>query len=100
MNSGKQGKSATEAATETTPVLPLVKPVLAFEVEVNGFVTVVFAESAAKAKWIAVAGYWDAYGKNQGWPELHCRREPLFDGHPLAKQGRKCWGPDYVRGYP
>lgn len=100
MNEETQDKSTTEAATGATPVLPLVKPVFAFEVEVNGFVTIVFAETASKAKWTAISGYWDAYGKGQGWPELHCRREPLFDSNPLALQGRKCWSPSYVRGYP
>jgi len=74
---------------------------LAFEVEVNGFITIVFAATAAKAKWRAIRGYWAAYGRrHKEWPEVKCRRERLYDSSPLAKHSPHYYSPSYVRGYP
>jgi len=67
----------------------------AYEVTLYDFISICFAETPAKAKWIAVSGYWDTYGKN-GWPDVSVRREPQFDNSPL-KNG-KCvpWTRDHV----
>lgn len=71
---------------------------VAFSVEINNMRAIVFAETKAKAKWIAVRGYWDAYGKN-GWPRSTVRREPRFDKNPLREGERVPWTQDHVESY-
>jgi hypothetical protein len=68
---------------------------VAFGVEIRSMTAIVFAETPAKAKWIAVRGYWDAYGQN-GWPSLKVWREPRFNGNPLKNGKRVPWTKDYV----
>jgi hypothetical protein len=72
----------------------------AFEVDVDGYTCIVFAETASQAKWTAVSGYWDAYGRSRNWPWTKCHREPLYDSNPLATHGRKGYAPSFVRSYP
>ncbi len=52
---------------------------VAWRVEIFEDSCVVFALTKAKAQWIAVRSYWDAYGRNQGWPPARAAREPRFD---------------------
>lgn len=69
---------------------------IAFAVEIHDMEAIVFAETPAKAKWIAVKGYWEAYGKN-GWPaDLRVVRCPRYDGNPLRNDKRVPWTRDYV----
>lgn len=42
----------------------LVQPSVAWEVEINYMSCIVFAATKAKAKWLAVKSYWDAYSRN------------------------------------
>ena len=70
---------------------------LAFCVEIDGFRSVVFAETAAKAKWIAVSSYWDAFGKTAGWPCDAVYRLPRYDNNPLRDGKRTPWTEDYVQ---
>jgi len=73
-------------------------PVVSWVVEIDNMMGIVFAPTAAKARYIAVRGYWDAYGRRKGeWPRATCKREPRFDAVSLIAQGR--YGPfcrDYV----
>lgn len=77
-------------------------PVVAWGVDINAQTAIVFATTAAKARYIAVLSYWDAYGKRKGkWPPVTSWREPRFDKSMLLRSGEK--GPfcrDYVEGYP
>lgn len=72
---------------------------LAWEVEINYMTCVVFAPTAAKARWIAVRGYWNAgYGRGPGtWPNPKERRAPHLDHCSLADQGPKCWMPEHAQ---
>ena len=70
---------------------------IAFGVEIHNMTAIVFAETAAKARWIAVKHYWDAYGKDGYWPCPVSWRIPKYDNNPLKDQGRKCWTEDHVR---
>jgi hypothetical protein len=72
------------------------EPPLAFMVEIEDMTTIVFATTAAKARWIAVKGYWEAFGRN-GWPRPQSGRIPKYDNSPLRFKGRKCWTEDHVR---
>ena len=71
---------------------------VAFSVEIHNMTAIVFAETKAKAKWIAVRGYWNAFGKN-GWPRLTAWREPRFDKNPLREGERVPWTRDHVENY-
>lgn len=68
---------------------------LAFGVEIHEMTTIVFATTPAKARWIAVRGYWDAYGKTE-WPRPRSWREPFFDSNPLKDRESRCYTRDYV----
>ena len=76
--------------------------IVAWGVEINSMTAIVFASTLSKARYIAVRGYWDAYGRRNGeWPRAVAWREPRFDGSLLIVHGKK--GPfarDYVEGYP
>jgi hypothetical protein len=86
----------------TATVWQTMTNVVAWGVEIDSMTCIVFAPTAAKARYIAVAGYWDAYGRRKGeWPRAVAWREPRFDASMLIKNGKK--GPfvrDYVEGYP
>lgn len=74
---------------------------LAYEVEINSLSCVVFAETPAKARWIAVKGYWEAgYGRKGLWPRPKASRVPWLDNSPLRDRERKAWCPEYARSYP
>lgn len=75
-----------------TPTAPA--PLLAWDVELNDMHCIVFAETAAKARWTAVRAYWEAYEK-RGWPSVHAVRRPFLDTFP-NKQPRKAYCPEYV----
>ena len=70
---------------------------VAWDVCVDGWASaIVFAETAPKAKWLAVRSYWDAgYGEKGSWPACGTKREPRFDKHS------KCVAPGgpYCRPY-
>lgn len=71
---------------------------LAFEVEIQGMRVVVFAWTAAKARWLAVKDYRAAgYGTRGDWPRPESHRLPEYDDHSLKLQGPHCWAPSYVR---
>jgi hypothetical protein len=59
----------------------------------------IFAATKAKAKWIAVRSYWDAYGRN-GWPRPTAGRAERYDDSALRLQPPRAWTEDYVLGYP
>jgi hypothetical protein len=73
---------------------------LAWGVEINSMSSIVFAETLPKARYIAVRGYWAAFGQRKGeWPRAVGWREPRFDLSSLIAQGKQ--GPfcrDYVEG--
>lgn len=70
----------------------------AYDVEINSMHCVVFAETAPKARWMAVKGYRAAgYGTNGLWPRPVSHRLPKYDNNPLAdRENGSCWSPDYV----
>jgi hypothetical protein len=67
----------------------------AWEVEINYISCIVFAATKAKAKWLAVKAYWDAYSRTQGWPYTSVARRPQYDRFPYREP--KAYSPDYVR---
>jgi len=68
---------------------------VAYEVEINYLSCVVFAATQAKAKWIAVKSYWEAYSKNGSWPQISIARRPEYDRFPHREP--KAYTPEYVR---
>ncbi len=74
--------------------------ILAWEVEIHSMRCIVFAATKAKAKWIAVKGYWEAYGKN-GWPNPTAGRAELYDRSALRSHAKqRAWSEDHVISYP
>jgi hypothetical protein len=70
----------------------------AFIVEIDHLTCVVFATSAAKAKWIAVRSYWAAgFGRRDLWPRPRAARQPGYDRCELASRAERCWDEDEVR---
>ena len=71
---------------------------VAWEVMVNGFSCITFAETKAKATWNAVNGYRKAYNNRRGyWPPVSTRRINRLDNHSECnKPGRKCYGLDQL----
>jgi hypothetical protein len=73
---------------------------LAFEVEIHSMRCIVFARTAPKARWIAVRGYWEAYGRGKGgWPRPIARRISRLDNSSLKDHPSRCWAPEYVEDY-
>ena len=72
---------------------------IAFKVAIFNEPCIVFAETAAKAKFIAVRSYWEAYGKSEGWPEISCKRIPGFDSNPLCEGERAAWTIEHAEAY-
>ena len=68
---------------------------VAWEVEINCLSCVVFAATKAKAKWLAVKSYWDAYSRTQAWPHTSVARRPEYDHFPHRQP--KAYSPEYVR---
>lgn len=70
---------------------------LGWDVKLYEMSCVVFAKSAAQARWLAVKGWRDAgYGGRRQWPTVSARRNPRYDGFYRKTEGR-CWTPEYVR---
>ncbi len=72
---------------------------LAWEVEINGLSCIVFAETKAKARWIAVHSYREAYGHGRGYwpPRLTVVRRPHLDNHRESQSvERNCFGLDQL----
>ena len=52
-------------------------PLFAFKVSIGDMTCVAFAESAPKARWLAVKSYWNAgYGNRRVWPRPSSTRYP------------------------
>lgn len=73
----------------------LVQPSVAWEVEINYMSCIVFAATKAKAKWLAVKSYWDAYSRSGSWPHTSVARRPQYDRFPHREA--KAYSPEYVR---
>lgn len=58
---------------------------------------VVFASSKAKAQWIAVKSYRDAYGNSGTWPTCRAVRKAEYDKFPDPE--RKAYSEEYVRTF-
>lgn len=72
---------------------------VAWLVEVNDCRCVVFSPTRARAKWIAVQAYWDAYGR-RGWPQVKTARAERYDSSQLrddVKPGP--WIEEFVASY-
>lgn len=72
-------------------------PLVAWELEVNGHSCVVYAASAAKAKWRAVKSYWEAYDRRDGWPPISIARAPFYDRAFKYLDGAGPHTPEHVR---
>lgn len=72
---------------------------VAWNVEIHDMHCIVFATTKAKAKWIAVKAYWEAYGRNM-WPRPVAGREPRFDKSALRNEPPKAYSEDHVISYP
>lgn len=68
---------------------------VAWEIEINYMSCVVFAATKAKAKWLAVKSYWEAYGDRRSWPHTNVARRPQYDRFPYREP--KAYSPEYVR---
>ena len=71
-------------------------PKVAWRVCVNGWGCITFAATKSKAKWIAVKGYWDAYGKNGSWPSTQARRAEIYDKSYLRNDPPRPFTEDWV----
>jgi hypothetical protein len=84
----------------TTNVTP--QPV-AYEVTLKGERAIVFAASAAKARWAAVRSYWEAYGREHEWPSVRATRAPRLDGALERSRGSirpgRAHDPSFVEDY-
>ncbi len=81
-----------------TTAIPAKVELLAWFVEINYCTCVVFAATRAKARWIAVRSYWDAYGRRKGeWPSAKAWRAERYDKSRLRFESPKAFGEDYVR---
>lgn len=71
---------------------------VAWEVEINSMSCIVWAETAARARYQAVKGYWAAFGRMRGvWPRAVAGRAALFDNVPAhLKDSGRCFSRDYV----
>ena len=70
---------------------------LAYEVRIDGMRGIVFAESHAKARYIAALAYWDAgWCSRKVWPRIKSFRVPRYDGHPAAQRGPRAWSHEYL----
>lgn len=77
------------AATATSTLL-------AYRVDIYDMHCVVFSATPAKARWMAVKGYWEAYG-NTGWPRPTAYREPCYDDRiPTAHTAGKCYSEEFI----
>ena len=66
-------------------------------VEIDGEICIVFAETNAKAKWIATRSYWDAFGRiKDKWPKVKARRAMGYDASYLAQKSTKAWTEEHV----
>lgn len=69
----------------------------AWEVDVDYTRCIVFAATAAKARWIAVKSYWEAgCGRKGEWPRPEARREPQFDNCRLSAELPRAFSREYV----
>lgn len=70
---------------------------VAWIVEIEDHACVAFADTRAKAKWIAVASWRDAgYGTNGRWPHVQAWRAKCYDEFSGKDDGPKAWCEDYV----
>lgn len=71
---------------------------LAWEVEINSLLLIVFAPTKPKARWIAVRSYREAgYGREGVWPPVTAKRVPSLDKSSLRHRAQKAWAPEYAR---
>jgi len=71
--------------------------VLAWDVEIHDLHCIVFAETKAKAQWVATKSYWEAYGRRKGeWPRARAVRAPRHDNSRLGLEPPKAYSEDYV----
>ena len=70
---------------------------LAFDVTIEEYSSVVFAANAAQARWRAVKIWRDVgLGGRREWPSVRASRNPRLDGFSRKEESR-CWDPEYVR---
>ena len=69
----------------------------AYRVRLDDTEMITFAASPQQAKWNAVSGWREAWGKKE-WPKsLQVKRSPGYDGSPDDKGVRECITEEYVR---
>ena len=66
------------------------QPLLAWEVEIHSMRCICFATTKAKAQWIAIKAYWEAYGKNE-WPRAVASRAERHDKNPKRFEKPKAY---------
>lgn len=90
----------TTDSTKTAAGTPVrSEPLLAWLVEIHAMTCIVFAATKAKAKWLAVKAYWDAYSRD-GWPRPTAGRAERYDDSALRFREPRAWTEDFVRDYP
>lgn len=69
---------------------------VAYRVEIDDMGCICFASSPAKARWMAVAAYWEAgYGRRGVWPRPSAYRRPHLDSHPAKdRDPGRCYAED------
>lgn len=87
-------KTTDQKQAMTDPQSP---PRLAWSVEIDTMNAIVFAETAPKARWIAVKAYREAgYGLRGSWPSCCARRCERHDNSVLRDRPQQAWTPSYV----
>lgn len=70
---------------------------LAYHIVIDDHDCFVFAETAAKARWIAVRGYWEAgYGRQGTWPSVFSKRAPQYDRSRARHGNRWAFSLDHI----
>jgi hypothetical protein len=82
----------------TTPVQS--GDLLAWTVEIHSMTCVVFAETKARAQWLATKSYWAAYGNSGQWPRAKAWRAECYDNSVLRFHERRAWSEDHVIDAP
>ena len=91
MSNQKDDVSAFGVAAGSAPLL------VAWRVDLNDMHCIVFAATKAKAQWIAVKSYWEAYERRRGvWPRATAARIPLHDKSPLRFDPPRAYCEEYV----
>jgi len=93
---GRGGWGSKSMSRKLKPDCPIEKRV-AWVVEIRGMTAYAFTETRARAQWLAVKSYRNAFTDRRGeWPRASASRAPRFDRHRYVKEPQRCWAEDQL----